>query len=150
MDTIIILDMKRAKNMPYIAEKKAPWILMKRSSSMQTNFPKVMTTVGRTMYSLYFKNLVTQKTLNYAIHNIESNIAWANDNKTIYYTSQNDTTLNPEKVYRHVLGSDNKQDKLVYHEKDGDYWSGVYRSKSGEFIIIYSEGHLSSEYQILS
>ena len=54
---------------------------------------------------------------------------------------QNDTTLNPEKVYRHVLGSDNKQDKLVYHEKDGDYWSGVYRSKSGEFIIIYSDGH---------
>ena len=107
-------------------------------------------TVGRTMYSLYFKNLVTQKTLNYAIHNVESNIAWANDNKTIYYTSQNDTTLNPEKVYRHVLGSDNKQDKLVYHEKDGDYWSGVYRSKSGEFIIIYSEGHSSSDYQILS
>ena len=107
-------------------------------------------TVGRTMYSLYFKNLVTQKTLNYSIHNVESNIAWANDNKTIYYTSQNDITLNPEKVYRHVVGSDTKQDQLVYHEKDGDYWSGVYRSKSGDFIIIYSEGHSSSDYQILS
>ena len=58
--------------------------------------------------------------------------------------------MNPEKVYRHVLGSDKEQDKLVYHEKDGDYWSGVYRSKSGEFIIIYSEGHSSSDYQILS
>tara|TARA_B100001250_G_scaffold95205_1_gene79526 strand:+ start:254 stop:2386 length:2133 start_codon:yes stop_codon:yes gene_type:complete len=106
-------------------------------------------TIGRTMYSLYFKNLKTKQTLNYSISNVESSVAWGNDNSTIYYTLQNNVTLNPEKVYRHILGSNIEKDKLVYHEKDGDYWSGVYRSKSGEYIIIYSEGHSSSDYQIL-
>lgn len=106
-------------------------------------------TIGRTMYTLYFKNLNTDKTLEYFISNVESNVAWANDNSTVYYTLQNQTTLNPEKVYRHILGSNIKEDKLVYHEEDGDYWSGVYRSKSGAYIVIYSEGHSSSDYQII-
>ena len=107
-------------------------------------------TVGRRQYSIYFKNLATQETLDYSIPNTETSIAWANDNKTIFYTGKNKVSLLSEKIYRHQIGSDFSNDVLVYEEKDTEYYIGVYRSKSGKFIIIYNQGNASSDFHILN
>ena len=42
-----------------------------------------------------------------------------------------------------------KDDILVYHEDDIEFYTGVYRSKSGEYIIIWSSSTLVSDYHIL-
>ena len=39
---------------------------------------------------------------------------------------------------------------MIYHEKDNTFYNGVYRSKSGEFIIIYHSNTLVNDYQILN
>tara|TARA_B100000767_G_scaffold97893_1_gene93898 strand:+ start:633 stop:2744 length:2112 start_codon:yes stop_codon:yes gene_type:complete len=107
-------------------------------------------TLGRRFYSLFFKNLKSGKTLDYSIPDTEGDLAWANDNKTIFYTSKNKITLLSEKIYRHEVGNNFKDDYLVYKENDNEFYSGVYRSKSGEYIIIWNSSTLVSDYQILS
>ena len=108
-------------------------------------------TLSRRFYTIYFKDLRTVKILDTSIPNTEGDdIAWANDNKTIFYTTKNKTTLLSEKIYRHKLGTDSSNDVLVYHEKDIEFYSGVYRSKSGKFIIIWNNSTLVSDYHILS
>lgn len=107
-------------------------------------------TVSRRRYTVHFKNLFTGEILDQTIPNTTGGVAWANDNKTVFYTSKNEVTLLSEKIWRHKMGSDSKNDKLVYHEKDESFYNGVYRSKSGEYIIIYNNSTLVSDYHILN
>ena len=107
-------------------------------------------TLSRRFYTVYFKNLKTGETLPQSIPNTSGSVAWANDNKTVFYTSKNKTTLLSEKIFRHKIDEDYRNDKLVYHEKDNEFYTGVYRSKSGNYIIIWNSSTLVSDYHILS
>ena len=106
--------------------------------------------VSRRIYTVLFKNLLTGDTIQNAISNSSGSVAWANDNRTVFYTSKNHVTLLSEKIWRHKLGSDSKSDKMVYHEKDDTFYNGVYRSKSGDYIIIYNQSTLVSDFHILN
>ena len=107
-------------------------------------------TLSRRFYNIYFKNLLTGEVIEQTIPNTTGGVAWANDNRTVFYTSKNKITLLGEKIYRHKMGTDSKKDKLIYEEKDETYYNGVYRSKSGKYIIIYNSSTLVSDYHIMS
>ena len=107
-------------------------------------------TLSRRIYEIHFKNLETGEVLETTIPNSSYGVAWANDNKTVFYTSKNEITLLGEKIWRHKMGSKASNDKLIYFEKDDTFYTGVYRSKSGKFIIIYHQSTLVSDYQILN
>ena len=107
-------------------------------------------TVSRRIYEIHFKNLQTGEVLKTTIPNTTGRVAWCNDNQTVFYTSKNEISLLSEKIWRHKVGSSSLNDELVYHEKDETFYNGVYRSKSGEFIIIYNNSTLVSDHQILS
>jgi oligopeptidase B len=102
-------------------------------------------TVSRRQYILQVKNLETGELLADAIHQTSGGSVWANDNKTLFYTANNPTTLLTEKVKRHQLGSDAGKDVTVYEEKDNSNYIGVGKSKSGRYIFLYSQATLSSE-----
>jgi len=106
-------------------------------------------TLSRRYYKIYFKNLVSGDVLDQTIPNTTGGAAWANDNKTVFYTSKNKVTLLGEKIFRHKIKTDYKKDVLMYFEKDETYYNGVYRSKSGQYIIIYNSSTLVSDYHIL-
>ena len=106
-------------------------------------------TLSRRFYTIYFKNLSTGDILKHSVPNTSGSVAWANDNNTIFYTSKNQVTLLSEKIYRHKLDTSYEQDVLVYEEKDNEFYTGVYRSKSGKFIIIWNSSTLVSDYHIL-
>jgi len=107
-------------------------------------------TLSRRFYNIFFKNLISGEILEQTISNTTGGVAWANDNKTVFYTSKNKTTLLGEKIFRHKVGTNTKKDVLVYTEKDITYYNGVYRSKSGKYIIIYNSSTLVSDYHIMS
>ncbi|HMB94014.1 MAG TPA: S9 family peptidase, partial [Rhodothermales bacterium] len=107
-------------------------------------------TVGRRIYTLQFKNLTTGEVLADEIPDVTGNVAWANDNQTIFYTKQDPTTLRWYQIYRHVLGTDPAKDELVYEEDDDTFSSFVFRTKSKRYILIGSQQTLSSEYRYLS
>jgi oligopeptidase B len=106
--------------------------------------------VSRRIYTIYFRNLVTGEVLEQTIPSSTGSVAWANDNRTVFYTSKNEVTLLSEKIWRHKVGTDSAKDELVYEEKNESFYNGVYRSKSGEFIIIYNSSTLVNDYHILS
>jgi oligopeptidase B len=105
--------------------------------------------LSRRVYTVYFKNLETGELYKDLIKGTSGSMAWADDNKTLFYCKSNEKTLLSEKIYRHKIGSEQNADVMVYHEKDPSYYIGVYRSKSDKFIIIYNSSTLSSDYHLL-
>ena len=105
--------------------------------------------LSRRIYIVNFVNLETGELYSDKIQGTTGGVAWANDNKTLFYTLRNEVTLLSEKVMRHKLGSAANEDVLVYQEKDPTYYIGVYRSKSGKYIIIWNSSTLSSDYWLL-
>ena len=106
-------------------------------------------TLSRRIYTVRFKNLETGEFLPDRLENADGDGAWANDNKTFFYTTKNKVSLLSEKIVRHELGTSTKEDQVVYHEKDPSFYIGVYKSKSDDYIIIYNASTLVSDYHIL-
>lgn len=106
-------------------------------------------TMGRRFYTLRFKNLSTGEILPEEIANVTGNVAWANDNKTIFYSKQDAVTLRSYRIFRHELGTHPSADKLVYEEKDVTFSCYVFKTKSKKYIMIASNQSLSSEYRFL-
>ncbi len=106
--------------------------------------------VSRRQYTIHIKNLETGEILKDEIKNTEGDGVWANDNKTIFYTSKNEVTLLSEKIKKHTLGSDAATDKIVYEEKDPSNYIGVGKTKSDQFIMITSQATMSSELRWLN
>ena len=106
-------------------------------------------TLSRRIYTIKFKNLETGELLEDEITNTQGESAWANDSKTVFYSSKNEVTLLSEKIFRHIIGTNDTMDEMVYHEQDPSFFIGVYRSKSGKYIIIRNSSTLVSDYHIL-
>ena len=106
-------------------------------------------TVSRRQYTLQFKNLETGELFPEKIKNTTGGATWASDNKTVFYTQKNPTTLRGEKIFRHVLGTDPSLDVEVFYEDQEAFSTYVYRSKSDEYIIIGSHSTVSTEYRYL-
>jgi oligopeptidase B len=104
-------------------------------------------TVGRRQYTLRFKNLRTGEVLGAAIPDVESDLAWANDNRTLLYVEKDPETLLGLYVKKHVLGTDLRQDTLAFEQTDKSFYTGVSKSKSERFIFIHMESTVSSEWR---
>jgi len=118
-------------------------------SSNQDLLAYAMDTVGRRIYTIRFKNLAMGELLSDEIPQVTGHVAWANDNKTIFYTKQDPVTLRPDRVYRHVLGTDPADDKLVFEETDDTFSCYVYKTKSKRYVMICSTHTLSTEYRYI-
>ncbi|MCR6640031.1 MAG: hypothetical protein NVV82_13855 [Sporocytophaga sp.] len=106
-------------------------------------------TVSRRIYTIYFLDLTTGEYVGHPIPNTEGYVAWANDNKTIFYSKKDEETLRPDRIYRHSIGDNPEADKLIYHEKDETFYTAIEKSKSKKFLIIGSSSTLASYYRIL-
>ena len=107
-------------------------------------------TVSRRQYHIQIKNLETGEIYPDKIDNTTGSAAWANDNKTLFYTKKDPVTLRSDKIYKHVLGNPSEKDELIFHEQDSTFNTFVYKSKSKKFIIIGSYSTVTSEFQILN
>lgn len=106
--------------------------------------------VGRRIYTIQIKNLETGEILSDKIENATGGSVWANDNKTIFYTRQDEVTLRADKIFRHKLNTDSKKDVLVYDEVDDTFNVSVSKEKSRKYIVISSGSTLTTEYRILN
>lgn len=101
--------------------------------------------VGRRKYTLYFRNMATGQMLPDQIQDVTGNVAWAEDNQTLFYTRQDPETLRSDRVYSHRLGTDPASDRLVYTETDEEFSVGVGLTRSRRYVVIESFQTLSSE-----
>jgi oligopeptidase B len=103
--------------------------------------------VGRRQYELRFRDLETGKDLPDVITNTGGGCAWA-DGRTVFYPRK-DETLRSYRIYRHILGTNESEDVVVYEEMDQAFSCDVYRSRSDRFVMITTESTTSSEHLML-
>lgn len=104
--------------------------------------------IGRRVYSIGFKNLITGEILQDKIANTSGKAVWANDNQHIFYTRK-DKNLRAHQVFQHQLGTDSSQDILVFHERDTAYDVDIFKTKSQEYIFIASSSTTSDEHRFI-
>ena len=105
---------------------------------------------GRRQYSLKFRDIATGKDLPDQITGLSASIAWAADNKTVFYIENDPVTLLSTKVKKHRLGSDPAKNPVVYEENDHSFYMGVGTSSDDAYIVIGLESTVSNEFRVLS
>lgn len=105
--------------------------------------------VSRRQYTIYIKDLKSGKLLKDKIENTNGSATWANDNKTIFYSKNDPQTLRSYRIYKHIIGTDSKEDKLVYEEKDETFGCDIFKTKSDKFLMIASHQTMSTEFRYL-
>ncbi|MBW2464891.1 MAG: S9 family peptidase [Deltaproteobacteria bacterium] len=103
--------------------------------------------VSRRIYTLKFKNLTTGEMLPDEIPGTSGGAVWALDNQTVFYVKKEEGTLREYQVWRHTLGTDAAADVLVYEEEDAEFYLGISRSRSRDYVLIGSYQTLSHEYR---
>jgi oligopeptidase B len=106
-------------------------------------------TTGRRQYVIRVKDLATGALLPDAIPGTSGSMAWAADDKTLFYVENDATTLRSRRVKRHVVGTDPAQDVVVHDETDGSYYTAVHRSGSHAFVVIDLSSTESDEQRVL-
>src|SRR6266851_2179054 len=102
---------------------------------------------GFRQYTLAVKDLRTGKMLPDHAERVGS-VVWANDNKTILYSVEDDTTKRQYQVYRHTVGTSGS-DKLAYEEKDEKFDVFAAKTRSKAYILLFSASHTTSEVRYL-
>ena len=69
--------------------------------------------VGRLQYRLMIKEIASGRMLDGAVSNLEEEVVWADDNRTLFYVENDPETLLTRYVKSHVLGTPAASDKLV-------------------------------------
>lgn len=105
---------------------------------------------GDRIHTIRFKNLSTGAMLEDEVAGASGYLAWANDNRTLFYTVVHPATLRSYRVYRHTLGDDPASDALVYEEPDPEFSVGVSKTKTHAYLFIASFQTVTSEYRYLS
>jgi oligopeptidase B len=105
-------------------------------------------TSGAETYTLFVKDLATGMLLPERIDNTSYGVEWAEDNRTLFYTTM-DETRRPWRLHRHRLGTDPAEDAVIYEEPDGCILLSLGKTRSRAFILVDLSSHSSSEVRYL-
>ena len=78
----------------------------------------------------------------------DGGIVWAADSKSFFYVKLDDNHR-PMQVYRHILGTAQSDDALVYEEQDSGWFTHIHESASGRFCVIAGGDHETSEQRLI-
>ena len=105
-------------------------------------------TKGDERYTVRVKDLTTGELLPDVLEGVMGGATWDRASESFYYSTV-DESWRPDKVWRHVLGTTQDQDELVYHETDERFWTGLGRTRSDRFLVIESGAKTTTEYRFL-
>jgi oligopeptidase B len=101
---------------------------------------------GFRQYKLYVKDLRTGTPPQELAERVTS-VAWAADNKTVFYTTEDAVTKRSNRFWRTSAGA--AKPDLVYEEKDELFRIGCGRTKDKQYILLESGATDSREYRYL-
>ncbi|MUG94282.1 prolyl oligopeptidase family serine peptidase [Scytonema sp. UIC 10036] len=105
-------------------------------------------TSGAEQYTLFFLDLTTNKLYPETIPETYYSFAWANDNKTVFYTKI-DSANRPYQLFRHTLGTSVDEDVLIFHEPDDAFFLEVGKTRSEAYILMSLGSQITSEIHYL-
>jgi oligopeptidase B len=104
-------------------------------------------TNGYRQFTLQIKDLATNETLPARIERVTS-AAWAADNRTLFYTVEDEITKRSHHLYRHTVGAA-EPDTLIYDEPDERFRIEISRTRSGAYLLLTIASHTTSEVHFL-
>jgi oligopeptidase B len=99
---------------------------------------------GSEYYTVHIRDLATGKDMGEVIADTADGGSWAPDGRSIYYTEYDDSHR-PFRVRRHVLGTTQADDEIVFEEADPGFFVGVGETLSRQFMAIDVHDHQTSE-----
>jgi len=82
------------------------------------------------------------------IEETDGGVVWSADSQSFFYVRLDDNHR-PMQVYRHVLGTPQSADALVYEEHDAGWFTHIHESASGRFCVIAGGDHETSEQRLI-
>jgi oligopeptidase B len=104
---------------------------------------------GFRQYTLQVQDLRTGQLLMERVERVGS-IVWAADNRSLFYTIEDEEQKRQFQFYRHALAAPHSEDVLIYEETDERFNIGAGRTRDGQYLILESSSHTTSEEQFLS
>ena len=105
-------------------------------------------TKGFRQYTLHIKDLTTNETVAGEVERVGS-VVWAADNRTLFYTVEDEQQKRQFQLWHHVLGAPHADDVLVYQDDDERFNLAVGRTRDGKYLVLESASHTTSEARAL-
>jgi oligopeptidase B len=107
---------------------------------------------GFRQYTLHVKNLLTGETLESLAERVGS-VAWAANNRTLFYSVEDQETKRSYQIMRRVLGAAKPSlsaPEIVWEDPDERFNVGVGRTRDGNYLIVEAASHTTSEQWFLA
>ncbi len=103
-------------------------------------------TTGYRQYAMHVKDLRTGEHLLEGVERVGS-IAWASDNATLYYTTEDDVSKRHDTFWRRRLGE--ATSTVLFEETDERYDVGTGRTNDRTFVLVASYSKATTEWRAL-
>src|SRR5664280_2137391 len=103
---------------------------------------------GFRQYTLHIRDLRTGTDLADTAERVGS-LAWAADSRTLFYSTEDETTKRQDRIFRHTLGQLSVEDALIFDEQDARFNLGVSLTRDGLYLLIESGSHTTNEVRFL-
>ena len=99
---------------------------------------------GSEYYSIYLRDINTNKLLTETIKDTSGSITFSLDDKFLFY-SKLDKFHRPRQIFRHRIGSSLENDELIFEEKSDAFTVGISLSSDKKYFFIKTSDHNTSE-----
>jgi oligopeptidase B len=103
---------------------------------------------GSELYSVRVRDLATGKDRGDLVTDTGGGLVWLADASGFYYVKL-DAEHRPSRVFLHRLGTDEKNDELVYEESDKGFFVSLGELQADRFAVISTGNHDTSEVRLL-
>jgi oligopeptidase B len=103
-------------------------------------------TRGQREYRLRLRDLTTGRNLRTTRNHVVS-LAWAEDDLTLFYVTEDTQTKRANQLWRHQLFE--KQDTPLFEERDERFNLMIAKTRSRAYLVLSSSSHTTSESRIL-
>ena len=100
--------------------------------------------VGSEYYTIYIRDIATNKIFDEKIENTNGSVTWSLDDKSFFY-SKLDKFHRARKIYKHILNTPVENDELIYEEKDETFTCGIGITSDEKFFVISTSDHITAE-----
>jgi oligopeptidase B len=103
---------------------------------------------GSELYSVRVRELGSGRDRDDLVTETGGGLVWLADASGFYYVKL-DAEHRPSRIYLHRLGTDTKDDKLIYEESDKGFFAGIGKLQADRFAVISTGNRDSSETYLL-
>ncbi len=105
-------------------------------------------TSGEEMYQLRITDLRTNTLLDDVLTDTAPGVVWSADNASLLYQTLDDL-MRPHRIWRHVLGTPQSADELIFEETDERFYLNASLSSTDDYVVVTSGSQVTTEVRVM-